>query len=485
MSTPERTETTWMSLRRGLTGTNSISIAGWLGTLLPATVLVVVQEATTPYPTVVLVLASALLQHAADGVLAALALAAQRTFSRMDRLLIRLLLWTAIGVSRGLIGGAWAASFADVAPDFGHRIVFWLLVTWVWMPTLGYTLAQLDARRGLLGRREAERRALVEAGEHDDARQDDLRQRLLEAVRASVTPAVEEVRVRLLRLDSGLDPTTTREIGARIGGILDETTRIVRGLGRPASGGIPTPQPRAPIWAALSVTQRRPFRAAGVMTVGMATLLLPEALRVGGPTDALSVAAGIAASVSVVLLAAFVERRIPVRSLRAQVAAFVARVIAAGAAGAATILLLGDPERTDVRLAAIMLPLVAGLAAAVVPTIVGIRRANDLLRRQIEELTEERRLLDRCAAADEERVRSHVSHLLHGPIQGRLSACAMALSFHGAAESPPDPERTAYITTSVLDHLEAVERDLESLAGGPREPDRHPGGGDAAREGRR
>lgn len=61
----------------------------------------------------------------------------------------------------------------------------------------------------------------------------------------------------------------------------------------------------------------------------------------------------------------------------------------------------------------------------------------------------------------------------------------MALSFHGAAESPPDPERTAYITTSVLDHLEAVERDLESLAGGPREPDRHPGGGDAAREGRR
>lgn len=476
--TPRTRAETWASLRRALTGPNSISFTGWLGTLLPSTVLVIVQEATTPYPTVVLVLASAALQHASDGALAALALATQRVFPRLDRLIVRAALWTAIGVSRGLVGGVWAASFAGIAPDYGYRIAFWLLVTWVWMPTLAYTLAQLETRRNLLGRRDAEQRELLDAGKHDDVRQRDLRARLLDAVRAGIAPAVEEVRVRVLRLGPNLDPATTREIGTRIAGILDETSRIVQGSGRLPSGGIATPSSRAPLWATLAATQRRPFRAAGVMTIGMATLLLPEALRVGGPLDALVIAAGIAASVAVVLLAALIERRIPARTLRAQIALFAARVAAAGGAGAATILALGDASRTDVRIAAVMLPLVAGLAAAVVPTIVGIRRANDVVQRQIADLVAERRLLNRIAAADAERVRTQVAQLLHGPIQGRLSACAMALSFH-AADPSPDPSRTAYITTSVLDHLDAVARDLEALAERVPEPV-GPGEGGAA-----
>lgn len=181
------------------------------------------------------------------------------------------------------------------------------------------------------------------------------------------------------------------------------------------------------------------------------------------------------------LLAALVERRIPARTLRAQVALFTARVVAAGGAGAATILALGDASRTDVRIAAVMLPLVAGLAAAVVPTVVGIRRANDVVQRQVTDLMAERRLLDRLAEADTEHVRAQVTQLLHGPIQGRLSACAMALSFH-AADPSPDPSRTEYITTSVLDHLDAVARDLEALAERAPEPV-GPGEGGAAGEG--
>lgn len=484
MTTTERAEASAVSLRGSLTGPSSISLTGWLGTLVPSTVLVLVQEAETPYPSLALVFASALLQFAADGALAGLALAIQRAFPRLDRLLLRLLLWTAVGTSRGLIGGIWAASFAGVSPDFGFRIAFWLFVTWLWMPTLGYTLARLDLRRRLLGRRDEERRALAAATAHADARHDDLRARLLDAVRAGVAPVVEEVRVRLVRLGGALEPSVTREIGARITGILDETDRIVRGVDRPASGGITTGPARAPWWAAIAVSQQRPFLTAGVMALGMATLLLPQVLRVGGVADALTVAAGIAASVAVVLLAALAERGIRLRSVRAQFLAFAARVVAAGAAGATTILALGGLDHVDLVLAAVMLPIVAGLAAAVVPTIVGINAANDALQGELRALREERRRLEGSSDADEERVRAQVAELLHGPIQGRLSACAMALSFHAAAESPPDPGRTAFIMTSVLEHLDAVTRDLEALTDARGEGDDGPGRGGDPAEGR-
>lgn len=465
MSTPATAAPVWASVYRSLTGPASIGLAGWTGTLLPSAVLVVVQEATTPFPSFLLVLASALLQHTADGVLDALALAVQRVFPRLDRLLIRLVLWTAIGLGRGLIGGAWAASFADVSPDFGYRIAFWLLVTWAWMPTIGYTIAQLDTRRALLGRREAESRGLAEAGMRDDERQNDLRSRLLDAVRNGIAPAVEEVRVRLLRLGSDLDASATRSIGARISAILDESVRIVEATGRPGARTPADPRPRAPLWAAIAFTERRPWWEAGVMAVGMATLLLPESLRIAGAIGAIPVAAGIAASVAVVLLTALIERRLTFRTFGAQATAFVVRALAAGGAGALTIVALGDLRRVDVVLAITLLPVVATLAAAVVPTVVGIHRANDAVRTQIDDLRAARERLDESAEADEQRVRAHVTQLLHGPIQGRLSACAMALSFHAAAETPPDASRTDYIVTSVLEHLDAVARDLEALAG--------------------
>ena len=456
------------SLRETLTGPRSISFSGWLSTLVPASILVVVQEAMTPFPTFLLVLLSAAVQHSADGLLAVVALAVQRRFPRLDRIVVRVLLWTSIGISRGLISGAWAAAFAGIAPDFGFRIAFWVLVTWTWMPAIGYTLGQLDARRELLGVRDAERADLDRERDADSRTRGTLRSSLLDAVQQTVRPAVDEIRDRLLRMGESLDPAATGAIGTRITGVVEEAARIVRGV--PQTGSVAAPQSsgRAPAWAAIAFDQRRPLWGAAVMAIGMATLLLPDTVRVAGATGALNVALGIAASVTVVLAATLLERVVRVRSRAAQLTALVVRVLAAGAAGTLTILLLGGRSDDEIVLVAALLPIVAGLAAAIVPTVVGIRRANVAVLDEIELLRAERQRLRSAAHAEETRVRVQLAELLHGPIQGRLSACAMALSFHAAATTPPDAHRTAFISTSVLDHLAAVTRDLEALANAPR-----------------
>ena len=55
-----------------------------------------------------------------------------------------------------------------------------------------------------------------------------------------------------------------------------------------------------------------------------------------------------------------------------------------------------------------------------------------------------------------------MAQLMHGPIQGRLAACVMALNFH-ASTAETDPEGAERIMESVLDHLQAVSRELIAL----------------------
>jgi hypothetical protein len=61
-------------------------------------------------------------------------------------------------------------------------------------------------------------------------------------------------------------------------------------------------------------------------------------------------------------------------------------------------------------------------------------------------------------------IRDRVTTILHGPHQGRLSACVMALICHAAERGINDPNRTAYITAAVLEHLDAAAVDLDALA---------------------
>ena len=63
-----------------------------------------------------------------------------------------------------------------------------------------------------------------------------------------------------------------------------------------------------------------------------------------------------------------------------------------------------------------------------------------------------------------DRERSRLSELMHGPVQGRIAACIMALNFHATSDTDAHPAQN--LIDSVLDHLRAVSRDLAQIAAG-------------------
>jgi hypothetical protein len=75
------------------------------------------------------------------------------------------------------------------------------------------------------------------------------------------------------------------------------------------------------------------------------------------------------------------------------------------------------------------------------------------------ELDAVREHFDRNASLERERL----TQLMHGPVQGRIAACIMALNFYSSGGS--QVEDISLIIDSVLDHLRAVSRDLDLIAG--------------------
>jgi hypothetical protein len=99
-----------------------------------------------------------------------------------------------------------------------------------------------------------------------------------------------------------------------------------------------------------------------------------------------------------------------------------------------------------------------------------LARANQEEGLQLDELRDRFRHLEEEHKAALERERHRLSELMHGPVQGRIAACVMALSFFSTDDAAPGA--LSSITEQVLEHLAAAARDLALLAEG-----RPPNGG--------
>lgn len=89
--------------------------------------------------------------------------------------------------------------------------------------------------------------------------------------------------------------------------------------------------------------------------------------------------------------------------------------------------------------------------------------ANREVLQSIAELESERDLLELTALENENRIRQELYDVMHGPILGRLSSCAMALNFLAAEADAVPRERITTVTTAVLDHLSQTMQDLSLL----------------------
>lgn len=398
-----------LSVRGALGGRWSWHPVGWAILMLPGTLIVTLQESAflrwglpELLPLIVLsTAAQALTSYAVSGAIAAVARRAQPIMP----LSAVAAMYLCVGVVRGVVAGVAAEALTGEQPHFGTRILVWIIFSVVWTPLVVYTVAQIEHRRRLFAELVSVRGQAAQ--EHDLAlvSADQLRDSILVTLRHRISPIIGELRNGLHAVSGQSDAAALELIDQRLGGVAADADSLIAAVSTSADecpAGDRNPA-IASLAAALRVELRRPIR-----------------------TSLLTAAAIVPALVSVVL--APVDVAIPLT-------AFVALVIAT---------------------------LVSAISATLA---VGVGVANQQLADAISRETTWRVRARERAARRDARAQEQIVALTHGPVQGRLAACVMALNFHLASSDRFDPVTTERVTSAVLEHLAAAISDLESTSG--------------------
>jgi hypothetical protein len=436
----------------------------WLFLFLPTTLLVVIQDISTPFSAPTALLASAVAQHVVGGGLAiALAALARRRWPIIPVAVI-FPIWAIGGIVRGLVGGFFAATFAGAPPDLLFRAGFWIAAALIWMPHFTYFLTQLDARRLLLVELDSISSRIAQEKRRAHLSTSELRDELVAAVRDAVRPLVADVRDRLSAAAEQDAEIPLGPISSELESIANEAAAIVN---RQVDDAPPSEQPVATLhWApaleALTFDRSRPLYATALTAVGVAALLLPDSYRLGGFRETLEDIAALVAGALVMWIGLLLSR------LSKEFKVGHAAIIfgAAGLGAVITLLLIETyPFGLHDVAVAVALPVWFAASAGILSAEVGVAMTNIKL---IVSFNAQRAELDALLVQSHrrvEKIRTQVSQLLHGPILGRLSACVMALNFFLAEPEHKRGLRRTATTEGVLAHLRLVSIDIEELSG--------------------
>lgn len=450
-----------MTVREALGGPWATHWLIWAGLFVPTTLLVLLREMATPFADPWWPLASAVTQHLTVGaIVIGVGTLARRRYPILPIELVATL-WMTAAVARGIVGGALAALVTEVDPEFVTRSLTWIIGTVVWVPVVVYTAAQIDRRRLLLGALEAEQSLLEKqrTRAHETGRE--ISRSLTAAVRQTLQPALEELVASLETSRESMSPRSVAELSLRISQLHDRTSDL---LEPPAEGARQGRPPRASVRRAFDVPVSQPWVLAGLVTVATFSVILPEAWRVFGARAALEVVvSAVAAGFVIGVVPWLVTRVAPKRfESRGQGVTAVACVLAILVA---TYLMLNsgiDPVTTNGLL---IMPLLAiGFTVACVTFVAAmtLATANSVAEQQLRASRSQSKVEREAHDELAERERSRLADLLHGPVQGRLAACVMALNFSTGEGVGAD--QTNELVNSVLNHLRAVARDLSSIA---------------------
>lgn len=460
-----------LSIRDALGTRWNANWSGWAILIVPTTLVVFLQEAETPFPAWWFVLVSAALQHFASlGVAFIIATPFRQTVGTVP-LGASVAIWLTIGAVRGVIAGLFAEAFAGVDGDYAYRVFSWVLISVVWMPLFVYTMAQFDHRRVLLARLTTARSRRDAALERENESAVQFRRRVLGTVQETIAPALEEVRASLSVASAGAGSDSLQTIGDRLTQLASDAGRIVDAAMDPiVLEDVPE---RSLVVEAVNYEINRPVAVAVLTGVTILPAVLPEALRGETVLGVVGDLAALCAGVLVLALGLLAVRRwarqaTPVTYLLA----VLGTTVLAGIASSATLITVDSPLPLHDQVLATVLPVGFAFAAAIVMTAVSVASANRRVAGDILRLQEEASTLGARSRRAERRLREQVSSLMHGPVHGRLAACAMALNFL-ADEDTADPARSAEVAEKVLQHLAAASADLELLArGGTHVPSR-------------
>lgn len=453
-----------MTLREALGGRWSTHWLLWLSMYPPAVGLILVRESTTDYPDWWWPVLSGTVQHLLTGiVIVGGGLIARRRQAVLPVWVVASL-WGLASLIRAVVGCTVAEIVADVPGYLLFRLGSWIVVSAVWLTALVYGIAQIERRRELIGELEQTQRRLEEATALATESSEAIQSRLAGTVQQSVAPVLDDLLTRLVAVRQSLDVHAFAEISMRLSSLHEETADLVE-----SAAPAPPPAPERPRRASLreifDVHLTQPWRAAGLVTMATIALILADAWRIFGNEAALEIV--------VACLAGGATLGVVLRLSTAWSAVSRSRAssVTLSALGAAilvsTWVMLHSGIDSITWHGAIVLPVLAGgflASCSVVIAALVLARANAVDERTINAMQADLRRLEEAHTASLERERHRLSELMHGPVQGRIAACVMALTFFSTADAAPGALDT--ITGQVLDHLAAAARDLSLLAEG-------------------
>lgn len=455
-----------LSVRAALGGPWATHWLVWVSLYPPTTLLVILRENTTPFPEWWWPLLSATVQHIVVGIVIALGAALGRLRHAILPLWVVGSIWGAAAVARGVIGGTVASTVASADPEYAWRSGAWIIASALWVPVFVYTVAQFERRRVLLGTLDTARRELSQAQCTSVESAEDVQRHLRESVRQTLEPVLDDLHGSLSNSRESLSRRRLEELSARLSRVHSEVAAVVDAAGTRRQDRV-TPPARASVRRAFDVQPERPLLTSTLVTIATIVLIVPDAWRVFGTSAAIEVAVATIVAGFFLGIGPAIALRTgrPVSIFPGQSVTVVSLVFALGAMTQIMLASEIDPITWHGLLIAPLIAVSLILASIVFALAAALYRINEEAGAM---LTQTRSAIDALTLERDEiheRERRRLSILLHGPIQGRLAACVMALNFHATSTpAPGDDERLATMLDAVLTHLNDVSTDLVALA---------------------
>lgn len=454
-----------MSVREALGGPWASHWIVLLAFLPPSTLLVVLRETLTPFPAWWWPLVSALAQHAVTALVILGGTLIARAVHRAATLPVAtvLAIWSLGAALRGVVAGVVAEQVAGVDAEIVSRAAVWTIVSLVWVPPIIYAIAQFARRRVLLGAIDVAEFDLARERPRADASGAAVQRQLRAAIAESLNPALHDLQASLDASRTSLDRAAVAEISLRVSQLHDDTADLLESARDVVA---PPPRPIASLRRALDVPPRRPWLTASLVAVATLTLLLFDAWRLYGLLAVIEVTVSTlgAALVMGAVPAAVGRLRPDLLEQNGQRTASIASLLGILVA---TYLMLNsgiDPITWHGLTIVPLLALSLTIASATSTGTLLLAEINDDAASRLRALQSELSDLHDRNEALLQRERQRLSELMHGPVQGRIAACIMALNFH--ANGGMDTVQGQQLSDAVLDHLSAVSRDLARITAG-------------------
>lgn len=431
--------------------------------LPPSTLIVLLREFATPFPEWWWPLASALAQHLVTALVITLGMAIARSVHAVIPVATVLAIWSLGAGLRGIVGGALAQQVTGVDPEFAARVTVWVVVSLIWVPPLVYAIAQFERRRFIVGGLDVTEFELARERPQANATSSEVQQQLRRAIAETISPALHDLQASLEASRPSLGREAILELSLRLSQLHDDAADLLDSTRAVAA---PPPSPRSTLRRALEVPPRYHWLTALLVAASTITLLVFDVWRIFGDLAALEL---IASTLAAALVMGAVPATVAVMRPDA-LAAHGQRITGVAVLlgiFVATLLMLNsgiDPVTWHGLLIVPLLAIGLTVASGTYLSTIVLADANTeaearlgALQRELSSLREHNeRLVDR--------ERRRLAELMHGPVQGRISACIMALNFHAAGDR--GAEQSAFLTDSVLAHLRSVSRDLAQIAAG-------------------